>query len=220
MPYAGCTCYWLEPTGRERVSLRRFTFSVAEGDDERPGRRNCPESERWGHDASVLTEIELDTSWETLDDGYIVRAAVPDELCPPRDDSRWPTRCDKCGSPFHDDDQWQVNGLRLFTRSDTGAVHVMKHGYDPGIPGALYDGGPWMRSRVSEDGLGYVGKDGIALVAVCPNGLHWEVDGPATGGGRWRRTGDPRRPETLTVSPSIVAGDYHGWLQHGAFTAG
>lgn len=213
-------CYWLEPTGRERVSLRRFTFSVPEGDEPSPSHRNCPASERWGHDASVLTDIELDTVWETMEDGYIVHAAVPEELQLRllSGDERWPTACEKCGDPFLDDDQWQINNLRLFTRHDTGDIHVMKHGYDVDIPGALYDGGPWLRSRPTEDGQGYVGPDGIALVAVCPGGYHWEVDGPATGGGRWTRTGDPRKPETLTVTPSIVAGPYHGHLQNGRFT--
>lgn len=62
------------------------------------------------------------------------------------------------------------------------------------------------------------GPDGIKLMAALPNGLLWCVDGQATGGGGWTRTGDPRQPETLTCSPSIVAGDYHGFLQGGRFT--
>jgi hypothetical protein len=223
MAYDGCPCFWLEATGRERVQFRRFTFSVRDGEEEadRPGHRNCPASERWGHDAGIVTDIERDTVWEDYDgSGYIVHAAVPDDLYPARDDPRWPTACAACGEPFLDDDQWQVNGLLVFTRSDTEAEHVMSTGYDPKIPGALYDGGPWMRSRKTEDGVGYVGADGIALVAVCPNGFHWEVDGPARGGGRWARTGDPRQPSTLSVTPSIVAGDYHGYLTAGAFTSG
>ena len=215
MPYDGCPCYWLEPTGRERISLRRFTFSLhADAEGERPGHRDCPASERWGHDASVVTEIEADTVWEDHG-GY-----VPSEIRPTHDDPRWPAVCAACGESFLDDDQWQVNGLRLFTRTDTRAEYAMSHGYDPKIPGALYDGGPWMRSRFTEDGLGYVGPDDIALVAVLPDGWHWEVDGPARNGGRWTRTGDPHNPASLSVSPSILAGDYHGFLTAGAFTAG
>ena len=48
--------------------------------------------------------------------------------------------------------------------------------------------------------------DGINLVAVCPNGLIWDVDGPAVRDGEvthhaWTRSGDPRQPSTLTVAP-------------------
>lgn len=80
------------------------------------------------------------------------------------------------------------------------------------------------------------GPDGIALMVRLPNGHDWHVDGEASNCTRkgephacWVRHGDPR---TATVhvdkdgdtcaagAGSILAGDYHGFLQHGVLTAG
>jgi hypothetical protein len=54
--------------------------------------------------------------------------------------------------------------------------------------------------------------------------VDWMVDAPSTSGGHWHRDGDPRDPPSLTVSPSIAAGEpgtpgyYHGHLQAGQLT--
>jgi len=74
------------------------------------------------------------------------------------------------------------------------------------------------------------------LHAVCPNGRHWDVDSRASNCTLpddakhrcWVRHGNPRQPSSLHVDKdgftcaagagSIQAGDYHGFLAHGAFT--
>lgn len=208
-------CYWLEPTGQVAVYLRRFTFSVPETDKEgeRPGHRNCPAS-AWGHDASTGEIARTKVRMRTEPDGYQVMLMVAKRLWPSRADPVWPQVCAACGEPFRKDDQWQVNQAELYTRADTGAEVEIRSHPGPEHAGALFDS--WWRHGYA--GGMYVGSDGVALAAVCPNGMQWEVDGEATGGGHWTRTGDPRRPETLSVTPSIAAGTagtegyYHGFL--------
>jgi hypothetical protein len=51
---------------------------------------------------------------------------------------------------------------------------------------------------------------------VCPNGFIWCVDRKSSNGDGWTVTGEW---PNITCSPSIVAGDYHGFLQNGEFTA-
>ena len=136
---------------------------------------------------------------------------VVKRLHPPHSDMRWPVVCERCGVPFLRDDEWQVNQAQVYHRSDTGEEVVTRGYHERSAAGALLDLW-WRHGMKTQDGQGYVGADGISLGAFCPNGFLWEVDGEASRGGRWTRTGDPRDPETLTVSPSIVAGDYHGFL--------
>jgi hypothetical protein len=95
-------------------------------------------------------------------------------------------------------------------------------------PGASWDAW-WMPDY-------WRGPDGIALMVKCPNGHEWHVDSQASNCTRkgqphecWVRHGDPRQAN-VTVDKhgdtcaagagSIVAGDYHGFLQAGILTAG
>lgn len=79
------------------------------------------------------------------------------------------------------------------------------------------------------------GPDGRSIEVICPNGKYWAIDSRAsnctlpedTVHRCWVRHGEP--PE-LTVDKngvtcqagagSILAGDYHGFLQNGWLTAG
>lgn len=95
-------------------------------------------------------------------------------------------------------------------------------------PGAMLDATWW------HDVPSWVGADGIALMVVLPPEHHrsdngevdnrgnwWHVEGPSRGadghlnGPGWARTGDPRNPPTLSVTPSINTCDYHGHLMAG-----
>lgn len=90
-------------------------------------------------------------------------------------------------------------------------------------PGSIYAAGGDYRP----------GPDGQAIVAVCPDGTHWRIDGRCTNCAKpddnehfcWLRTGDPKGP-TFTVSRGCVGGGsiqtdkYHGMLQNGAFSSG
>lgn len=195
--YPGCPCFWLEPTGREAVRLRRFTFSST---------GECPGSNH-GHDASSGIVSYVTAKTKTTDHGEV--------RVNPRSRARthraWPKTCEACDYRFTPDDEWQTNGDPEWRRVDTGEVLVAEVQNLP--PGALFHWAwdPWKEWR---DRYG----DGINLYAMCPNGSYWGVDGSAWNDGKqttpeaWTRSGDPRRPGTLTVSPSIIAGDYHGWL--------
>lgn len=211
MAYAGVKCFWLEPTGDVQLSLRRY---ISEED-----RGPCPHGDYcqamipFSREKMRLKE-EPD-GWHTLE-SY-------DDLKPADDDSRWPLACSRCGRDFKDGATRQLFQAEVYKRSDTGE-EVTVRGYGGiELAGALYDGW-WLHGRkvVDKQGRtrGYTGEDGIALIAICPNGGAWQVDGPSGNGNGWTRTGDPRKPETLSVTPSIVAGDYHGFLTGGSFTDG
>ena len=55
------------------------------------------------------------------------------------------------------------------------------------------------------------------ICVVCPNGAWWEIDRKSSNGDGWLVTGEL---PNITCSPSIVAGNYHGFLRGGEFTAG
>lgn len=222
-------CFWLEPTGMVELSLRRFTYGLSKGEEARPGHRVCraqplrDDGYRQGCDASVKLGIEIPIRFEKAKPGgFRTIREVPVKDRPKASDRRWPKACSSCGEPFKRGDTRQVNQAEVYVRSDDGEEVAFRGYGDRSMAGALYHAW-WREGWISKDAQGnergYTGPDGICLVAVCPNGMAWEVDGPATGGGGWTRTGDPRKPETLSVTPSIVAGDYHGYLQAGVFTA-
>jgi hypothetical protein len=50
---------------------------------------------------------------------------------------------------------------------------------------------------------------------VCPNGEIWCIDRKSSNGDGWQVTGEW---PNITCAPSIVAGDYHGFLRGGEFT--
>lgn len=52
------------------------------------------------------------------------------------------------------------------------------------------------------------------IAVVCPNGQVWEVDRRSSNGDGWKVMGEL---PNITCTPSIVAGDYHGWLTDGEF---
>lgn len=95
-------CFMIEPTGRQRRSLRRFVLSE---------QGKC--SVRFGyHNASVpLDEVEDDDS--PIDDTW------------PHDDPRWPKTCE-CGYVFADSDRWQLFREALYRRSETGELAVLR----------------------------------------------------------------------------------------------
>jgi hypothetical protein len=200
--------YWLEPTDTVAVGLRRY-HSDPTPDGVVPA-WTC----EMGYHAALAWTGEAPARFE--EDGWRRHIALADDT--PHNDPRWPTECGKgCGYQFTDDDRWQPWQDLLYLRPDTGQRYTIHPtGAPPGVaritPGASYDA--WWYPDA------WRGADGIALVVICPNGPHneWGVDRPATGGGRWTRSGDPRRAE-VTASPSIAVGDpakpgyYHGFLQ-------
>jgi hypothetical protein len=125
-----------------------------------------------------------------------------------RDDPRWPKVCDGCGAPFVNEDTWQVFVDALYTRSDTGAATTLREA----APGAIWDAW-WMPDKYKNK------ADGLCLTCKLPNGYDWMIDGGSQQSpepGAWQRNGTPPK---LTVSPSILAADYHGWLRDGVLVS-
>lgn len=123
---------------------------------------------------------------------------VPDGKGEYAGDPRWPVRCEACSYVFAEDDEWQVFTRR---RYDTASERPEA--------GDLF----WLPAH---------GADGEhpTLMAICPNGASWNIDGRSSNGPGWTRTGDP---PNITVAPSIWVQwpgpeGYHGFLQNGVWT--
>lgn len=199
MPYPATECFWVEPTGEATRTLRRYSHVEGEG--------TCPADpdELSYHNASLDIGISPVVLCDHDQDGlkYIAAIDVDDY----RGDPRWPAQC-SCGYEFTDEDSWQVNQCPIYESKDGRRTYVTKaYGRRP-IPGAMYH--TWWRPWIRKE-------DGLTITVVCPNGEEWCIDEKASSGGYWTRTGTPPK---LTVTPSIIAGDYHGFLTNGVLTAG
>lgn len=189
-------CFWVEDTGYADIHLRRFTFT-----DKAPVA--CTAS--YGHTAQspALARVEQQRSHE----GYLTVVDPYDYA----ENPAWPTACEVCGYAFRPEDEWQVNQEAIYKRPDTGEEWPQK-----ALPvGAMFDAF-WMPTK---------GPDGIALAVVLPppapdsRGHVWFPDHPSSSGGAWTRTGDPKAvPPTVDCNPSILTGDYHGYLRLGVLT--
>ena len=185
-------CFWTEPTGRVKQSLRRFVHSTGTVCTGRYGYHNA---ETRIEDAPASKDAE----------GYI-RSPEPSAFA---GDPRWPTHCE-CGYKFQDADEWQVFVVSIYRCPADGREWPLRDL----PPGAMYDA-TWYHQRET---AGWVGDDGIALVVVLPpQGVDnwWHVDGrasnnPAPRG--WTRTGTV---PNITATPSILTKQYHGWLRDG-----
>lgn len=195
MPYPAVECFWVEPNGRALRTLRRY----------RRGEEKCSQN-RMGYHTTTVEIGDFDVIWNHLEDGTQVVAAIDNAEY--ADDPRWPTHC-VCGYKYTEEDHWQASQEPIYASADGRQAWTSPaYGRQP-TPGAMFD--TFWRPELRKE-------DGLAISAVCPNGQVWCIDDHATqGDGFWTRTGEP---PMLTVSPSIVAGDYHGHLQNGAFTPG
>lgn len=180
------TCFWLEPVARAERMLRRYYLTDG-------GTQSECSTPTGYHDVHVVVE-QVDLPLDKPGSG--------DDRWP-HDDPRWPKAC-ACGYTFAERDHWQHGVHRLYERSDTRELISLWGGRVP--PGAMWDA-DWM-------GDDYRGPDGRCLVVKTPGG-DWCIDGPASNGGRWTRSGTPPK---ITANPSIAVGDpqrYHGWLRDG-----
>jgi hypothetical protein len=210
--YPATPTFWLEATDRCRFGLRRYSATTHDS-------WTC---ESGWHQAKVMTS-EGQAFWHLDGDfGYRSLTAPPET---PRDAPGWPAFCAAgCGYEFTEADHWQDVQDQLYRRGDTGQEMTLRDA----APGASWDAW-WMPDN-------WRGPDGIALMVKCPNGSDWHVDGQASNCTRkgqkhecWVRHGDPRQAN-VTVDKngdtcaagagSILAGDYHGFLQAGILTAG
>jgi hypothetical protein len=221
MPYSATRTFWLEPTDRVAVGLRRYRSAEGSG-------FTCED----GYHSALVFTGESEAVFDDIDG----RRILADRSSPDAHvvDRRWPTQC-RCGYTFTEDDAWQDWQELLYRRTDTGEIVSLREDRPDtvGAPATAPAGASWDAWWM---GGSWRGTDGIALMVRCPNGRDWHVDGEASNCTRpgqphecWVRHGDPRECK-VTVDKqgdtcaagagSIVAGDYHGFLQDGVLTAG
>lgn len=210
----GVKCFFVEPTERAKRFLRRFVLS---GGD----RAKCP-GKFGSHNASTYID-EIQSKFDAVEECW---ERTPDPQIP-RDDPRWPVKCEACDYRFTAADEWQHFHEQIYVDKETGREHTLRDD----APGMMWDAfwmGPWWR-----------GPDGRCLVVVCPNGRHWMIDSQASNCTQKDDTGpDAHRCWTRTGTPpllqvgkqfgktcgagggSIQAGDYHGFLGNGGAAPG
>lgn len=206
----GVKCFLVTYTDRARLSLRRYW-----GDKECDG---------WIHNAHT----PIGEGRYTLDpDGRHHR--LIEQLDP--NETRWPTKCDKCGAPVPDSAEKQLFSDCIYVDAAGTEYSLRKP-----IPGMMWDA--WWAPEC------WKGPDGKCLTVVCPNGSEWMIDGSCSNCTQkddqgpygvahrcWTRTGVPPLIQVgkqfgktcAAGGGSIQAGDYHGFLgtqgaQPGEFT--
>lgn len=198
-------CFFLQPTERVRVKLRRYT-SKAGPCPLVPGKYSY-------HDVSTPFGEE-----DVIRDshGYISNGLLS---APPHDDPRWPTQC-ACGYEFREDDNWQRDSHLIYRRADTGEEMTL---YDAPTGAMWY--APWLDDF-------YTPQDAHNLMVKTPGG-DWCVDSQSSNctipedhhqdkHHCWVRTGAPPDvtagkdgPTCSAGAGSIQAGSYHGFLRNG-----
>ena len=204
--------FWLERTENVAVGLRRYRGGT--------GGFDC---EHGYHSALVYTGIEPAVYRE---EGYL-------ELRPkvPHDDSRWPTKCEKCSYEFVDDDHWQDWQEQIYVRADNGEQRVLHEnaparelGIPAAEPGAMWNAWwmPWAADQ----------KDGRYLMCRLPDGHDWAIDSRASNCTMpddnehrcWVRSGDPVKGQVnvnkdgntcAAGAGSIQSPKWHGFLRNG-----
>lgn len=195
---ANIRVFFIEPTGRDRLSLRRY----AKG-----------ECSPYGyHNAIVPIGEEVRPADASIGDHH------------PHDDPRWPKTCDACGHLFEDGDEWQLFRNEIYRRADTGEEMTLR---DVPV-GACWNAAWFVERHryVGPDGRCLVVKtpggdwviDGRANNCTMPDDNVHRC---------WVRHGRPE-DGTLHVDKnghtcaagggSIQAGAYHGFLHNGYLT--
>ena len=196
-------CFWLDPTDRVRLSLRRYRSGEV-----------C--SALFGYHNAMVPIGQAPILWS---DGRRTYQAPP--VAEYENDPRWPAFC-SCGEPFRETDTWQVTTDRIYVRADNGTELILGEAQ----PGAMYDAEwyPWK----GVDGRSLVvicpdkhpwSIDGRASNCTEPNDNEHRC---------WLRTGEPPKITVSKSAPgqrscsagggSIGTPGYHGFLVDGRFT--
>lgn len=182
----GIRCFLVEPSGRTRRTLRRWTDGGRTETHQHAARRVL--------DVVPTGEADSSSLWRNT--------PAPSNGVPP---SLWPTHCDAGdGFEFTSTDIWQLLHEELYAPPSAAGCEPLEFALRDAPPGAMWDA-PWFAHLRSA-------ADGRCLVVQTPGG-EWVIDGPSDNGDGWVRTGTP---PALTVTPSIdIPGKYHGWLRAG-----
>lgn len=211
MGYAAVKCFLVEPTDTVKLFARCFVSSSD------PDGGKCEASGMGYHNAEVFyKDIESPLTKEGYD------TSEPAQL---PEDAPFPTHC-ACGFEFRAKDR-TIFTSRIYKRSDNGETLTFQDVHK--APGAMY------RATWCEDYKPWCGPDGRSYIVVLPNGREWQIDGRASNCTMkddnihkcWVRHGeapnftvDKNGPTCAAGGGSILAGDYHGFLQNGWLTAG
>jgi len=198
----GIKCFWLEPTDRQKLYLRRYN-----------GNLKCSGPMSY-HNAMIEVgeskEVMDEAKGHWVDDGRTAKDYAGD--------SRWPTHC-ACGYEFQESDERQLFSSHIYRRADTGEEMTLRD---------APDGAMWEASWYS--GIpGWCGDDGRAIMCRVPDKHDWHIDGPCS---NCTRPNEPHRcwvrhgvPPNLTVDKngdtcaagagSILTPQWHGFLRDG-----
>lgn len=201
----GVKCFFIEPSGKHRLYLRRY---VSSGDES----GKCSVSDTGYHNAMNLWQVIF--SDKRYEDAFDM---------PEKTFGLWPEKC-PCGYVFADSDSWMRFDEEIMRRQDTGEELTRRDA----PPGAMWFA-DWM---LSENSNLFRGPDGHCLLVKLPNGNDWMIDAPASNCTMpsdfdhkcWVRRGVPPNitinKDGLTCAAgggSIQSGNYHGFLVNGEF---
>jgi hypothetical protein len=209
----GIKVFWIEPTGRERLWLRRYRASIE---------HKCQATGSYCNAMFELGEADVVRTPEDR--------ALREEQTPSAGDARWPTNCEACGQPFADDDPRQLFGRTLYVRPDTGERFTRED-----APAGACWNADWItrdRDAVPAGSASMIGNDRRSLVVKCPDGHDWMIDARASNCTMkddnlhhcWVRHGRPEDGNLhvdkngLTCAAgggSIDTGKWHGHLHNG-----
>lgn len=124
---------------------------------------------------------------------------------------------EETGEEFKEEHNGATHWFRPLRRVDTGEVFKTWAELPPGammdcdylkesaLPEAEAKALPANHFRLRKH------PDGRVIMVKTPGG-DWILDQISSQGNFWTRTGEP---PNITAHPSIIAGDYHGWLRNG-----
>ena len=195
--------FYLKPTNRSRLYLRRF----ADG--------NCPLIQGDYSYHNHMVYIGDDTAKKSMGDTH------------PHNDTRWPTAC-KCGYKFKNKDTWQLFSQLIYKRHDTGEEMILKEA----PVGACWNadwrakGKTYPSFGIGEDGrclyIKTLGGD------WCPDERASNCTLPHDSTHKcWCRSGSPEEGNLhidkvgvtcQAGAGSIMIGSYHGFCHNGYLT--
>jgi hypothetical protein len=202
----GIKCFMLEPTNKGRIELIRSNNAWLEGGGIDPAKA-CPLN-GYSHLARAWAG---ETPVEQHEVGYF-EPVDRDALLVPHNDPRWPQQCG-CGYRFTPDDNYSSSASTIYCNPETGEEYLLR---DAPVGAMWY--ADWMCHGIPPERSGpgtFRGPDGHCLNMQLPGDWDWCIDGPATNGDGWTRTGTP---PNVTASPSVWANapkGWHGWLRNG-----
>jgi hypothetical protein len=221
--------FFLHPTDRVRVSLRRYVLSGEDRCAINPSRYHNSHGPSWEQPARFG---EVMSSGR----GHMLReAAHVADFAP--DDPRWPTAC-VCGRVYEARDEWQVWQETIY-RTNDGREMTWRDAPVGAMKDAFWL--PDHSTTINEYGEGkpgprrsHIGQDGLALVVkvpgteVMPDEKASNCTLPQDGEHKcWVRHGDARKDEChvdkigLTCAAgagSFVTRDWHGFIHHNHVT--